>query len=555
MTAASIDSVVRKAFADAHISGIEVEVKQYPEETIFVVTVAPSMLDAAARIGNELDQTLASQGFNGFVTVRRGSAEHAPRPTGRVRGVHDERATELVRQLQSRSRTSEKQPSLSYIKDTAASLAKVTAPRHHLVFGRRGAGKTALLVEAKRQIEEAGELVVWTNLQPYRWSTAERTVLSTFRSLVAAIQVFYAESQRAPQVLAEAARIDGALDRLLAEEEPKLSSVQRLIPDVQTLLRRFGDTTGRDMYIFLDDFYFVPRASQVEFLDLFHGCVRDTRVWLKVATIRHLSRWFEPSRQAGLQLGHDADSIDLDVTLQEPARAKSFLEEVLRAHASISGINSIASVFSATSLDRLVLASGSVPRDYLLLAANAILKSQERANAQVVGVQDVNRAAGDAAQLKLQELEEDLSPDSSWARHTRQALDVVRAFCLDEKKWTYFRIDHRDRERNPDSYDNLASLMDLRLIHLLNPSISDESKAGEKHEGYLLDLSQYSGERLRKNIHVLDFDGGKIIQKQTGTKGSERTGDDARKLLQILRRGPVLPLDRLTSTPTPESLK
>lgn len=59
------------------------------------------------------------------------------------------------------------------------------------------------------------------------------------------------------------------------------------------------------------------------------------------------------------------------------------------------------------------------------------------------------------------------------------------------------------------------------MIHLLNPPVSDECRAGEKDEAYLLDLSQYAGERLRTHIHVFDFDGGKLIQRQTGTRGTE----------------------------------
>jgi hypothetical protein len=537
--------LVRGAFEGAGIVLQALEVKRYPEETIFVASVAASELERAAEVGNSLDTRLNKAEFNGFVTVRRAAEDSLPVATGRIIGVHDARATELVRLLQARSRTSESQPSLSYVRDTAANLAKATAPRHHLVFGRRGAGKTALLVEAKRQVEANGELVVWLNLQPHRWSSLERIALATMRAVVQSVELYFADSSKAPGILSEASRLETAIQRHLAEDEPDLRAVRRLVPDFQAFLRRFVETTGRDLFLFLDDFYFVPRGAQVELLDILHAAVRDSRVWLKIATIRHLSRWFEPSRQAGLQLGHDADSIDLDVTLQDPTRAKSFLEEVLRTHASKAGVTSITRLFSTEALDRLVLASGSVPRDYLLLSSDAILKSQERSKARLVGVQDVNRAAGDAARVKLQELDEDLSPDSMWATRTRAALDKLRTFCLDEKRWTYFRVDHRDRESHSDEYDDLASLMDLRLIHLLNPAVSDESKAGERYEAYLLDLSQYSGDRLRKNIHVLDFDGGHIIQKQTGSKGSERVGDTARRLLQILRRGPVLPLEAL----------
>lgn len=152
--------IVKEAFQNAGVELATLEIKRYPEETIFVVSVAASELERAAEVGNSLDTRLATADFDGFVTVRRAIEEAAPTRKGRITGVHDDRATELVRVLQARSRTSESQPSLSYVRDTAANLAKATAPRHHLVFGRRGAGKTALLVEAKRQVEATGELVV-----------------------------------------------------------------------------------------------------------------------------------------------------------------------------------------------------------------------------------------------------------------------------------------------------------------------------------------------------------------------------------------------------------
>jgi hypothetical protein len=296
--------------------------------------------------------------------------------------------------------------------------------------------------------------------------------------------------------------------------------------------------------VFLDDFYFIPRSLQVELLDLLHAVVRDSDIWLKVATIRNLSRWFDPSTQSGLQLGHDADALDLDVTLQDPSRAKLFLESVLRQYAENVGVSSLGRVFSGSSLDRLLLASGSVPRDYLVLASNSITKARERSKARTVGVQDVNKSAGDAAVLKLQELDEDLSSNSDWASNTRYALEQVLEFCLDETHWTFFRVDFRDKDRH-DGYELLASLMDLRMIHLVNPSVSDESHAGEKAEVFMLDLSQYSGERLKKFLHVLDFVGGKFVLKETGRKGEDRVGDTAKKLISILRRGPKIDLTRL----------
>ena len=314
---------------------------------------------------------------------------------------------------------------------------------------------------------------------------------------------------------------------------------------MQSLMRRFTETTGQRVYVFLDDYYFVPRAQQIELLDDLHACVRDSDIWLKIATIRHLTRWFDPARQLGLQTGHDVDVIDLDVTLQEPAKAKAFLETVLKNYASRSGIGGLGRIFSAGALDRLVLASGAVPGDYLVLASSSLALAQQRTSARTVGIQDVNKAAGDAAQVKLQELDEDLTPESDWSTRTRRALDRLLAFCLDREKWTYFRVDFRDRDQRHDEYNLLTSLMDLRMIHLLNASVSDENRAGEKSEVYLLDLSQYSGERLKKYLHILDFVNGHFVQRETGRTGSSRVGDTPKRLIVVLRRAPLLPLENL----------
>jgi hypothetical protein len=103
----------------------------------------------------------------------------------------------------------------------------------------------------------------------------------------------------------------------------------------------------------------------------------------------------------------------------------------------------------------------------------------------------VNKATGDAAQLKLQELEEDSGP---WADATKESLRLLLQFRLETHHFTFFRIDFRDRDQHGPLFERLASLMDLRLVHLLNSSVSDHHHAGKKAEAYLLDMSQYSGD-------------------------------------------------------------
>ena len=89
--------------------------------------------------------------------------------------------------------------------------------------------------------------------------------------------------------------------------------------------------------------------------------------------------------------------------------------------------------------------------------------------------------------------------------------------------------------------------MDLRLVHLINASLPDERKAGHRSEVYMLDLSQFSGQRLKRKIKALDFVGGHIVLKETATRTPDKIGDTPKKRLAIFRRGPLFHLKALSA--------
>lgn len=92
----------------------------------------------------------------------------------------------------------------------------------------------------------------------------------------------------------------------------------------------------------------------------------------------------------------------------------------------------------------------------------------------------------------------------------------------------------------------MQSLMDLRLLHLINAGLSDEREAGRRSEVYMLDLSEFSGTRFKRNLRVLDLQGEHLVLKNTGGKEPPRLGDSPKKLQGILRRGPLYELSSLT---------
>jgi hypothetical protein len=314
------------------------------------------------------------------------------------------------------------------------------------------------------------------------------------------------------------------------------------------MLQRFCATSAMNIFVFLDDLHYLDRKTQPVFLDMLHGAIRDAPIWLKVAGIKHLSNWFQPHPPTGLQTGHDADHIDLDVTLENPAHAKQFLEKVLSTYAEHVHIKSLSNILSGHALDRLVLASGAVPRDYLVLCAGAIREAQKREKVRVVGVQAVNKAAGNAAKVKLTELEDDAASSGELTAKVLDGLKAIRRFCIDEKSSTYFRIDFQDKENHTDEYAVLQELLDLRLLHLVDGSLSDEKHAGRRSEVYMLDLSQFSGQRLKRKLRVLDFEAGHLVLKATGTKEPSKVGNTPNLRLGILRRGPLFELAEMNGS-------
>lgn len=526
-------------------SGITVErvdVRRYPDEVIFVVIVPEQEFNDALLVTETLDEDIRRGEIVGFVTIRKG--EHSKQDgsdSKSARGVSDSKAEDLANLLTARSRTSEIQPSLEYIRDAEDKLKVILTSRNHLIFGRRGAGKTTLMVEAKRMLEAEGHAAVWVNMQMHRHASPEMVFVWIAIGIVERVQLHFGD--KAPKVVLEAADLAFSLNILASNSKVEMQEVTRLIPRIQKLVKRFVSTSDRKVYIFLDDLHYLRKNEQPILLDMVHGVTRDVDAWIKVACIKHLSKWFEHSPPTGLQTGHDADHIDLDLTLESPTEAKRFLDQVLNVYAKHVGLVSARRVFSEEALSRLVLASGAVPRDYLVLAASAIRTAKRRQNARLAGVQDVNRAAGDQSKVKIAELEDDAAATTDGgAQAIITALNRVRTFCLDDKRYTFFKIDFRDKETNQRSYNLMQSLLDVRILHLIASSLSDKREAGRRSEVFMLDLSQFSGQRLKKRIHVLDFEDSHLVLKETSSSAPDRQGNTPTKLQEILRGGPTLEL-------------
>ncbi len=536
---------IRREFDKRGIQISRCAVRDIPGETNVLVHVSADDYDAALEAGDEIERALTSDfDVPTLIVIRRDTPKQNKDSKDAI-NVQSRRVDELLNLIAARNRVSEVQPSLSYVRDSAGNLALATAQRNHLILGRRGVGKSTLLVEAKQRLDESGAVTVWINFQTYRRQTPQHILLLTVREICQAIVARLERDRLTTRLLRDGAALTEKIDARLAQESVSHHEVNLLTPGVQTFLKHSLNALGTDLFVMVDDFYLIPRDLQPEVLDMLHGCMRDTRSWMKVATIKNLSRWFTADPPTGLQTGHDVDIIDLDISLQEPSIVSTYLGEILTAYCEHSGIPHLSRVIRAEAQDRLVLAAGGVPRDYLVLASRSIRQARNRSNAKVVGVQDVNQAAGEAADDKIAELEEDVAANKGAADKTMRARKAVRDFCLDEQRFTYFRVDFADKEEHPQEYQLFAELLDMRLVHLIHDSLSDGKEAGRKYEVFLLDLSHYSGSRLKQNLQVLDLSKGQLISKLTKSREPAITASTSREQVAMLRRAPLFSLDRL----------
>jgi hypothetical protein len=154
------------------------------------------------------------------------------------------------------------------------------------------------------------------------------------------------------------------------------------------------------------------------------------------------------------------------------------------------------------AIDRLVLASGGVARDFLAIFRKAVDVARERGHdhrGSKIGSEDVNVAAGEHEPSKREELKRD-APDAR--KEIEEQFEQIVDFCVNSAKANLFLL---DKAATGKKVDLLHELVDLRLIHLARSRITVSKRPGKIFEGYMLDVSQYAGSRKRHNFELVNF--------------------------------------------------
>jgi hypothetical protein len=432
--------------------------------------------------------------------------------------------------------------SIAYI-DAAGIMALALSRNNHAIFGRRGTGKTLLLHELRKKLPQDVR-VIYINCEDYKthsfpnvlieimdkilnemernlfkWfgkSAALRTTLSKIRTELAEhksspdelTQAIATKDETASsleaklgtpaEVLGVSASLGGKVsDKSIYEahytlNDNKLTRLNLSLPKIKAHIGDFFQLTKKtsSIYILLDDFYQLNRYDQPFIADFVHRLCKDLSLFFKIATLRHATALYvdKNGQPFGAQERHDYQPIDVDFNLASFAQTKKQLRNILDALGQQAGWSpaDISRVFKGEGFDRLVLASGGVPRDFLSFFLSFPLDEKS------IGKDEVRLLSREAIEFRIRDLKQD-TRDAEQSMLLRAAY-AVRQFCV-AKAVNVFLVSEQEMNNNDDLKQMMNRLLDYRIVHSVRPALTRKSGPGTFH-AFMIDIGFYAN--LRK---------------------------------------------------------
>ncbi len=383
--------------------------------------------------------------------------------------------------------TSERGFSVPYVPFQNREDHQLAQPATHVVVGRRGVGKSTLIKRAVEILRASPAIIAVLDVQAY--STLAGDDLT--REVLYDIAIALAEDARSVSASIRSDLNTEGLQQIAAELSTERLAASAAVPRMKRELQTLTKTTKNHVYVFLDDLHLLEPVDQPRVLHLIHGALKGANGWLKVAGLRSLLNYYSPRTREGLQVPGDAQSISLDLTLENPEAAETHLRAILEGFLRAVGYSGSGDVLPEAAFRRLVWANAGVPRDFLQMFARAI-EHARRNRHLLVTLSDVNVAIGEFGQGKVNELSQDAR---NAAGELRTLLSALESYCLDENQINAFLV----RSEESQERKLVQTLSDLRLVHLISQSTTPD-KAGQRYEAFILDYSMFTGFRRRPNI-------------------------------------------------------
>jgi energy-coupling factor transporter ATP-binding protein EcfA2 len=397
---------------------------------------------------------------------------------------------------------------------------QLAQPASHVVVGRRGVGKSTLINRAAEIIRATNAVIAILDVQKYSLLSGQDLTREILHDVANALMEDAVRvSDRIGRDI-DVASLAELRDDLLAER----ISPEKAAPRLNRALANVTRFTKSNAFVFLDDYHLLGFEDQPKVLHLIHAALKGANGWLKVAGLRSLLNYYSAQSRLGLQVPGDAQLVPLDLTLENPERAESHLKAILEGFLNAVGYSVSGSVLPQAAFRRLAWANAGVPRDFLQMFGRAIDHARRNKHT-VVTLTDVNASIGESGQRKMDELAQDARNSQGELLST---LGAIEALCLENEKTNAFLV----RSENSDIRQRVHVLSDLRLVHLINQSITPD-RAGERYEAYIVDYSLFTGFRRRPNVREMVPEAGQGQFKASQLRGLPKISADALAKMEV----------------------
>ena len=364
---------------------------------------------------------------------------------------------------------------------------QIVVSANHMVYGRRGSGKSSLLAYAMHHLRKQQQEYVWIAMQTYSGRFDKQAIASILSD------IFTQAAQRSKNPI-EMEAVASELSVLGEQDDDSIvdKRLSRMTPRLRKLLGNIPEYTG-GLTIFLDDLHVLDNALQPQLLSVIYSLSRGNKIFIKASGIEQLTNLWDGRTRTGLESPHDVQILKLDHNLTAPDQSKEHIKNILDKHAQHCGLPDIHYIASEEFVNRLVLAAAAVPRDALSLFSQSISRSFLRKQ-KAVSVTSLNGATAEAVEEKLKDMQSDSSKSDQTGLTKR--LEAVKHFCLDVQKSNAFLV---KIENAKIEYQNIQKLVALRFVHVLHEGTTPRT-AGERFVALMLDYGFYIGIRAAKSI-------------------------------------------------------
>ncbi|MBK0011094.1 hypothetical protein [Stenotrophomonas sp. S41] len=457
--------------------------------------------------------------------------------------------------------------------------------QNHAIFARRGCGKTLLLHNSSRTLQD-GMASVYLNCEDFKKHSFPNVLIeiltSIFRELKKNVFPWFGKSGKARKeinsiltrldelrvaadvhdaeikkrrvhenefgagggVTTPAGKVNASGKSSVLEEEEssfkiheeKLQELDRWLPDLKRSVRDVFDASKKisTLLIQIDDLYHLRRTDQAFVVDYIHRLCKDLPLFFKIATLRHASTLYvdRGSQPIGAQERHDYQPINIDYTFDDFSKTVVQNRAILDQFGKRAGMTvaEIGDLFKGQGFARLVMAGGGVPRDVLSLFLE-LLNDVVVENKGKIGKDEVRLVSRGNFEHKIQELKQDSQEDQQ--DELIRGIYVIRKFCLTRKS-NIFLVEERELQQHDNWRRLLYRLLDYRIIHSCATALTHKSADGN-YRAFAVDLGCYAHMRVLQN-------------RLTEIDVAEKTAKD------LMRSAPILHLtsfeDEINSAPS-----